>query len=85
MNLLYIIYIYIYMYIYKYLSHCQMRLVRVMSEEFINTLDKSAKLFKTYQMAVHKEKSKDCDKRSFFSFLVKNPLQVHFVQLHVSN
>ncbi|XP_011497471.1 PREDICTED: arginyl-tRNA--protein transferase 1 isoform X2 [Ceratosolen solmsi marchali] len=53
----------------------EMRLVRVMSDEFTNTLDKSVKLFKTYQMAIHKEKPKDCDKRSFFNFLVKNPLQ----------
>lgn len=58
-----------------------MRLVRVMSEEFLETLDKSAKLYKKYQMTIHKDKPKNCDKRAFFDFLVRSPLQVHFVQL----
>lgn len=59
-----------------------MKLVRVMSEEFLETHDKSAKLYKKYQMTIHKDKPKNCDKRAFIDFLVRSPLQVHFVQLH---
>ncbi|XP_008217190.1 arginyl-tRNA--protein transferase 1 isoform X3 [Nasonia vitripennis] len=53
----------------------EMKLVRVMSEEFLETLDKSAKLYKKYQMTIHKDKPKNCDKRAFFDFLVRSPLQ----------
>ncbi|XP_016844959.1 arginyl-tRNA--protein transferase 1 isoform X1 [Nasonia vitripennis] len=56
-------------------SPLRMKLVRVMSEEFLETLDKSAKLYKKYQMTIHKDKPKNCDKRAFFDFLVRSPLQ----------
>lgn len=56
-----------------------MKLVRVMSEEFLSTLDTSASLYKKYQMAIHGDTPEQCDQKSFFNFLVRSPLQVHFV------
>lgn len=56
-----------------------MKLVRVLSDEFWNTLDASAGLYKKYQMAIHGETPDQCDQKSFFNFLVRSPLQVHFV------
>ncbi|XP_024889146.1 arginyl-tRNA--protein transferase 1 isoform X3 [Temnothorax curvispinosus] len=56
-------------------SPLQMKLVRVMSDEFVNTLDTSASLYKKYQMAIHGDTPDQCDKKSFFSFLVRSPLQ----------
>lgn len=56
-----------------------MKLVRVMSDEFIETLNISADLFKKYQMTIHRETEEESDNKSFFNFLVKSPLQVHFV------
>jgi len=56
-----------------------MKLVRVMSDEFHNTSDVSADLFKKYQMAIHNDSPEQCDRKSFFNFLVKNPLQVYYV------
>lgn len=55
-----------------------MKLLRVMSDEFLKSLDESANLYKKYQMAIHNDDPEDCDKSSFFRFLVKNSLQVHF-------
>ncbi|XP_058791841.1 arginyl-tRNA--protein transferase 1 isoform X1 [Phymastichus coffea] len=56
-------------------SPLRIKLIRVLSDEFLNTLDESAELFKKYQMTIHKEKPEECDKRAFFDFLIKNPLQ----------
>ncbi|RLU23926.1 hypothetical protein DMN91_004134 [Ooceraea biroi] len=56
-------------------SPVQMKLVRTMSDEFLNTLDVSADLFKKYQMAIHNDPPEQCDRRSFVNFLVKSPLQ----------
>lgn len=56
-----------------------MKLVRVMSDEFLNTLDASANLYKKYQMAIHGDTPDQCDRKSFINFLVRSPLQVHFV------
>ncbi|XP_058791844.1 arginyl-tRNA--protein transferase 1 isoform X3 [Phymastichus coffea] len=64
---------------FKEISECsnklEIKLIRVLSDEFLNTLDESAELFKKYQMTIHKEKPEECDKRAFFDFLIKNPLQ----------
>ncbi|XP_043271014.1 arginyl-tRNA--protein transferase 1 [Venturia canescens] len=51
------------------------KLVRVMSDEFLETLDVSASLYKKYQMAIHKNEPEECSKQFFFNFLVKSPLQ----------
>lgn len=51
----------------------------MMSDEFLNTLDESASLYKKYQMAIHGDPPEECDRKSFLNFLVKSPLQVHFV------
>ncbi|XP_012218425.2 arginyl-tRNA--protein transferase 1 isoform X1 [Linepithema humile] len=56
-------------------SPLQMKLVKVRSEEFLNTFDASANLYKKYQMAIHGDLPDQCDKKSFFNFLVKSPLQ----------
>lgn len=54
----------------------QTKLVRVMSVEFVETMNVSASLYKKYQMAIHRSEPHECDKQSFFNFLVKSPLQV---------
>jgi len=56
-----------------------MKLVRVMSDEFLNTLETSANLYKKYQMTIHGDTPEQCDQKAFYNFLVKSPLQVHFV------
>lgn len=56
-----------------------MKLKRVMSDEFLETLSESAKLFKKYQMAIHEDPPDECDEKTFFDFLVKCPWKVHFV------
>lgn len=55
-----------------------------MSDEFLTTLDASASVYKKYQMAIHGDSPEECDRKSFFNFLVKSPLQVYFVYL-ISN
>lgn len=50
-----------------------------MSDEFLNALDTSASLYKKYQMTIHGDTPDQCDKKSFINFLVRSPLQVHFV------
>ncbi|XP_063976059.1 arginyl-tRNA--protein transferase 1 isoform X2 [Diachasmimorpha longicaudata] len=52
----------------------ELKLVRVSSEEFMETLDESVELFKKYQKAVHHDKPEDRDKASFINFLGKSPL-----------
>lgn len=52
------------------------KLVRVSSEEFMETLDECVELFKKYQKAVHHDKPEDRDKQSFINFLGKSPLIV---------
>lgn len=56
-------------------SRLEMKLVRTMSGEFIETLKVSANLFKQYQMTIHGESEEESDEKSFFNFLVKSPLQ----------
>ncbi|CAL1682933.1 unnamed protein product [Lasius platythorax] len=56
-------------------SPLQMKLVRVMSDEFLSTFDESASLYKKYQMVIHNDPPEECDQKSFFNFLVKSPLQ----------
>ncbi|XP_072761277.1 arginyl-tRNA--protein transferase 1 isoform X2 [Anoplolepis gracilipes] len=53
----------------------EMKLVRVMSDEFLSTFDVSTSLYKKYQMAIHNDPPEECDQKSFFNFLVKSPLQ----------
>lgn len=53
-----------------------MKLVRVSSEEFMETLDECVELFKKYQIAVHNDEPDECDKQSFLNFLGKTPLKV---------
>lgn len=55
-----------------------------MSDEFLKTLKVSANLFKKYQMTIHGESEEESDDESFFNFLVKSSLQVHFVFRMVS-
>lgn len=52
-----------------------MKLVKVLSDEFIMSLDKSASLYKKYQMAIHGDDPTECNKKAFVKFLVKSPLQ----------
>ncbi|KYN00160.1 PREDICTED: arginyl-tRNA--protein transferase 1 isoform X3 [Cyphomyrmex costatus] len=56
-------------------SPLQMKLVRVMSDEFLNTLETSANLYKKYQMTIHGDTPEQCDQKAFYNFLVKSPLQ----------
>ncbi|XP_046752568.1 arginyl-tRNA--protein transferase 1 isoform X4 [Diprion similis] len=53
----------------------EIKLVSVSSEEFLDTFELSANLYKKYQMAVHKDSAEECDKQSFTEFLCKSPLQ----------
>ncbi|KAL6438535.1 hypothetical protein ACFW04_004542 [Cataglyphis niger] len=61
--------------VYTGLKKLEMKLVRVMSDEFFNTFDASANLYKKYQMAIHNDPPEECNQKSFFNFLVKSPLQ----------
>ncbi|XP_032691511.1 arginyl-tRNA--protein transferase 1 isoform X1 [Odontomachus brunneus] len=70
--------------VYTGLKKFEIKLVRVMSDEFLTTLDASASVYKKYQMAIHGDSPEECDRKSFFNFLVKSPLQVYFVYL-ISN
>ncbi|XP_020290238.1 arginyl-tRNA--protein transferase 1 isoform X3 [Pseudomyrmex gracilis] len=53
----------------------EMKLVRVMSDEFLSNFDVSANLYKKYQMAIHGDSPDECNQTSFYNFLVKSPLQ----------
>ncbi|XP_043665052.1 arginyl-tRNA--protein transferase 1 isoform X2 [Vespula pensylvanica] len=53
----------------------EIKLVRVMTEEFLKSLDTSANLYKKYQMAIHGDEPEECNKKTFVNFLVKSPLQ----------
>ncbi|XP_043466754.1 arginyl-tRNA--protein transferase 1 [Leptopilina heterotoma] len=57
------------------MNKLELKLIRVMSDEFLKTLDESANLYKKYQMTIHKDDPEDCDKSSFYKFLGKNSLQ----------
>ncbi|XP_011149237.1 arginyl-tRNA--protein transferase 1 isoform X3 [Harpegnathos saltator] len=61
--------------VYTGLKKLEMRLVRVMSDEFLSTLGASASVYKKYQMAIHGDSPEECDRKSFVNFLVKSPLQ----------
>ncbi|XP_036147593.1 arginyl-tRNA--protein transferase 1 isoform X3 [Monomorium pharaonis] len=56
-------------------SPLQTKLVRVMSDEFLTTLETSAKLYQKYQMAIHGDTPDQCNQSSFVNFLVRSPLQ----------
>ncbi|KAK3097690.1 hypothetical protein FSP39_012152 [Pinctada imbricata] len=58
-------------------SPLQIRLVRAnpRSDDFKKTFNESYKVFKAYQMSIHKEKEWDCGKSSYEEFLVEGPLQ----------
>ncbi|XP_043265261.1 arginyl-tRNA--protein transferase 1 isoform X2 [Colletes gigas] len=53
----------------------EIKLVKVMTNEFKRTFDESANLYKKYQMAIHGDPPEECEKKSFFNFLAKNSLQ----------
>lgn len=57
---------------------CQIKLIRVKSDEFFESFDASADLYKKYQMAIHGESAEECDE-SFLCFFVRHTLEVHFV------
>ncbi|XP_018312454.1 arginyl-tRNA--protein transferase 1 isoform X2 [Mycetomoellerius zeteki] len=61
--------------VYTGLKKLEMKLVRVMSDEFLNTLETSANLYKKYQMTIHGDTPEQCDQKAFYNFLVKSPLQ----------
>ncbi|XP_029676856.1 arginyl-tRNA--protein transferase 1 isoform X2 [Formica exsecta] len=61
--------------VYTGLKKLEMKLVRVMSDEFLSTFDASANLYKRYQMVIHNDTPEECNQKSFFNFLVKSPLQ----------
>lgn len=54
-------------------------MVRVKSDEFFESFDASADLYKKYQMAIHGESAEECDKELFLYFFVRHPFEVHFV------
>ncbi|KAL7288840.1 hypothetical protein TKK_0016815 [Trichogramma kaykai] len=56
-------------------SPLRIKLVKKMSNEMIDTLDQSAEVFKKYQMVIHRDAENECDKKSYFEFLIKSPLQ----------
>ncbi|KAM0735389.1 Arginyl-tRNA--protein transferase 1 [Formica fusca] len=61
--------------VYTGLKKLEMKLVTVMSDEFLSTFDASANLYKRYQMVIHNDTPEECNQKSFFNFLVKSPLQ----------
>ncbi|XP_076393490.1 arginyltransferase 1 isoform X2 [Megachile rotundata] len=56
-------------------SPLQIKLVRTISDEFINTLEASANVYKKYQMIIHGDPPEELDTESFLNFIVKSPLQ----------
>lgn len=61
--------------VYTGLKKLEMKLVGVKSDEFGKTVETSASLYKKYQMTIHGDTPKQCDRKSFVSFLVESPLQ----------
>ncbi|KAL6259837.1 hypothetical protein P5V15_009747 [Pogonomyrmex californicus] len=61
--------------IYTGLKKLEIKLMRVMSDEFMSTFEVSASLYKKYQMTIHGDTPDECDQKSFFDFLVRSPLQ----------
>ncbi|XP_066584197.1 arginyl-tRNA--protein transferase 1-like isoform X3 [Prorops nasuta] len=53
----------------------KMKLVRLNSEEFYNTLNASVSLYTKYQLKIHGDPPEECDKKCFLDFFVKTPLQ----------
>ncbi|XP_031849457.1 arginyltransferase 1 isoform X2 [Nomia melanderi] len=53
----------------------KINLIRVKSDEFFESFDASADLYKKYQMAVHGESAEECDKELFLYFFVRHPLE----------
>lgn len=60
---------------YSGTNKLEMKLVRVMSAEFFDTIEHSANLYKKYQMAVHGDSPEECNHESFFNYLGKSPLE----------
>ncbi|XP_012253206.2 arginyl-tRNA--protein transferase 1 isoform X2 [Athalia rosae] len=56
-------------------SKLEIKLVRVASEEFLDTFDSSAEVYRKYQMAIHQDPPEECDRLSFTNFLANSPLQ----------
>ncbi|XP_077285008.1 arginyltransferase 1 isoform X6 [Arctopsyche grandis] len=56
-------------------NRLQIKLVQNNSAEFTQSFDKSAALYRLYQMSVHNDKPESCDPESFSNFLVDTPLQ----------
>ncbi|XP_036147592.1 arginyl-tRNA--protein transferase 1 isoform X2 [Monomorium pharaonis] len=61
--------------VYTGVKKLETKLVRVMSDEFLTTLETSAKLYQKYQMAIHGDTPDQCNQSSFVNFLVRSPLQ----------
>lgn len=59
----------------------ELKLVRVSTEEFMETLDESVALFEKYQIAIHNDPD-DCNKKAFLNFLGKSPLQVFYIYVY---
>lgn len=49
------------------------------SEDFERTFKESYRVFKKYQMGIHKEGESECDQSTFLDFLVNSPLEVWFI------
>ncbi|XP_076375230.1 arginyltransferase 1 isoform X2 [Megalopta genalis] len=56
-------------------SPLQIKLVRIKSDEFLESFDATADLYKKYTMAIHGESEDTCDKKSFLYFFVQHPLE----------
>ena len=58
--------------------NCQVKLIRSnpKSDEFERTFEESYRVFRKYQMSIHKETEEDSDRMQFTDFLVKSPLEV---------
>ncbi|CAL4098601.1 unnamed protein product, partial [Meganyctiphanes norvegica] len=56
----------------------ELRLVRVNSSAFKATFNDAYKVFKKYQMTIHKENEEECERSSYINFLVDGPLAMWY-------
>ncbi|XP_076647874.1 arginyltransferase 1 isoform X2 [Halictus rubicundus] len=56
-------------------NRLEIKSVRVKSDDFLESFDASADLYKKYQMAIHGESAEECDKKTFLYFFVQHPLE----------
>ncbi|XP_033342621.2 arginyltransferase 1 isoform X5 [Megalopta genalis] len=56
-------------------NRLEIKLVRIKSDEFLESFDATADLYKKYTMAIHGESEDTCDKKSFLYFFVQHPLE----------